>query len=108
MPNDKTFGIFIENGDWKHEHLWLDHLVSDYLNSRGIEFDSFTKQVGTSDSDCYTAWHYFHILGEAEPMFYDVNNNYTLLLNNINDKWEKNNKVVVITTGIEPVISFRL
>ena len=72
MPNDKTFGIFIENGDWKHEHLWLDHLVSDYLNSRGIEFDSFTKQVGTSDSDCYTAWHYFHILGEAEPMFYDV------------------------------------
>ena len=72
MPNDKTFGIFIENGDWKHEHLWLDHLVSDYLNSRGIEFDSFTKHVGTSDSDCYTAWHYFHILGEAEPMFYDV------------------------------------
>lgn len=72
MPNDKTFGIFIENGDWKHEHLWLDHLVSDYLNSRGIEFDSFTKHVGTSDSDCYTAWHYFHILGEAEPMLYDV------------------------------------
>lgn len=72
MPNDKTFGIFIENGDWKHEHLWLDHLVSDYLNSRGIEFDSFTKHVGTSDSDCYTAWHYFHILGEADPMLYDI------------------------------------
>lgn len=75
MPNDKTFGIFIENGDWKHEHLWLDHLVSDYLNSRGIEFDSFTKHVGTSDSDCYTAWHYFHILGEADPMLYDIEGN---------------------------------
>ena len=70
--NNHTFGILIENGDWKHEHLYLDHVVSQYLSAKGLDFEYFTKQVGTSDSDCYSAWHYYDIEGSDDPMLYDV------------------------------------
>lgn len=72
MLNDHTFGILIENGDWKHEHIYLDHVVSEYLSSKGLDFEYFTKQVGTSDSDCYSAWHYYSLNGFEGPMKYDV------------------------------------
>lgn len=68
--NDRTFGIFVRNGDWKHEHHYLEKVVGEYLKSLGLEFDHFTKLVGHSDSDCYSAYHYFE-LKQAEPVRYD-------------------------------------
>lgn len=71
ISNDHTFGILIENGDWKHEHIYLDILVSDYLKSLGLKFDVFSEEVGHSYSDCYSAFHYFSINGITEPVHYD-------------------------------------
>ncbi len=68
--NDNTFGILINNGDWKHEHHYLEKVVGEYLRSLGLDFDHFTKQVGHSDSDCYSAYHYFEIK-QSEPIKYD-------------------------------------
>lgn len=49
-----VFYVRIENGDWKHEHLLLKHLLDQagFLNINTVE-------EGESDSDCYTATHYF-------------------------------------------------
>ena len=63
IPDNKTFAILIENGDWKHEHHYLEDVVYEYLFSLGIKATHYTKEVGHSDSDCYSAWHYFVLNG---------------------------------------------
>lgn len=66
MPNDKTFGILIERGDWKHEHNYLEDVVMEYLYSLGIKATHITKEVGHSQSDNYSAWHYFILHSDSK------------------------------------------
>lgn len=74
IPNNKTFGILIENGDWKHEHHYLEDVVQKYLLSLGIKATHYTKEVGHSDSDCYSAWHYFTLnsVGEGSSLTEEI------------------------------------
>lgn len=54
-----TNGIFtidVEWGDWKHDHLYLDHIM------KGIGLIKIHESVLESDgSDCYSSRHFYQI-----------------------------------------------
>ena len=58
---DLDLELLIE-GDWKHDHLYTEHLIDDFCKQKGlgvIRHD--VEEVGESDSDWYKAWHYWKI-----------------------------------------------
>ena len=54
LSNNEMIGIIIENGDWKHDHLRLNYIMSknNYIFVKENEID-------TSDDDSYSSTHYF-------------------------------------------------
>ena len=70
--DDKYFGyeddsnitsicVTIYNGDWKHEHLYVDRLISQIAEDNGLELENLGDTVFEKDSedisDTYTATH---------------------------------------------------
>jgi len=50
-------------GDWKHDHLRLDHLVQQFCNNNGFMLKDKSMDVIHDDgSDFYTADHYYKIV----------------------------------------------
>lgn len=54
LSNNEMIGIIIENGDWKHDHLRLNYIMSKN-NYKLIK----EEEIGTSDEDSYSSTHYF-------------------------------------------------
>lgn len=54
LSNDEMIGIIIEDGDWKHDHLRLNYIMSknNYIFIK-------ENEIGTSDDDSYSSTHYF-------------------------------------------------
>lgn len=54
LSNNEMIGIIIEYGDWKHDHLRLNYIMSknNYIFVKENEID-------TSDDDSYSSTHYF-------------------------------------------------
>ena len=54
--------IRIDWGDWKHDHLWCDYEVENFLKSKGHEVISHDTEVTEEDgSDTYSAIHSYII-----------------------------------------------
>lgn len=52
-------------GDWKHDHLFSNHIATEVLNDCGVEILNSTEQETESDgSDWYTAIHTFYIMAQ--------------------------------------------
>ena len=47
--------VFVDRGDWKHDHLYVVHLISDTFCPDEIR-EEVTEEDG---SDCYSAVHIF-------------------------------------------------
>jgi hypothetical protein len=57
--NSSCVEISVDNGDWKHEHLGLRHL----MEKNGFTF--IGKEItGDDGSDCYSAVHTYMYIGE--------------------------------------------
>lgn len=54
LSNNEMIGIIIEDGDWKHDHLRLNYIMSknNYIFIK-------ENEIGTSDDDSYSSTHYF-------------------------------------------------
>lgn len=51
---NNQFVIDIDYGDWKHDHLYMQHLMNK-LNCKLLD-----KEITSSDgSDCYSATYYY-------------------------------------------------
>lgn len=50
-----TFVIFIDWGDWKHEHLYLNHL----MDKLGLIYKNCVI-TDENDSDCYSAEYEYY------------------------------------------------
>lgn len=62
-PNENKISFGIHWGDWKHDHLFLDHLVQTYLNEKEIKFIKSEVTTEEDGSDCYSSIHYYRLLG---------------------------------------------
>ena len=48
----------IDWGDWKHDHLWFDHIAREFLEDRGYKVVDIDEEVTEDDgSDTYSAIH---------------------------------------------------
>ena len=54
LSNNEMIGIIVEDGDWKHDHLRLNYIMSknNYIFIK-------ENEIGTSDDDSYSSTHYF-------------------------------------------------
>lgn len=76
---DKTFpfeviNITIEYGDWKHEHLFLTHLMKENGYSEVMVTDITSEE--DQGSDCYSAIHGFietKTYNQFAPLFAEKN-----------------------------------
>lgn len=54
--------FLIIDGDWKHEHLFTEHLVEEFCKKNGLEIVSSSKdEIGNSDSDWYKSQHTWYL-----------------------------------------------
>lgn len=54
--------ISVEDGDWKHEHLYLDRLIGKFFFNRGLIVDINSEVIESDDlSDCYSAHHIYEL-----------------------------------------------
>ena len=59
-----VFEAEIEWGDWKHEHLRLSYLVTEFCEKHGLSCPMHSEQTTEEDgSDTYSARHEFLIVG---------------------------------------------
>lgn len=54
---DDTINAEIEWGDWKHDHLWFDHVATQYLKGQGYDVDVDVEVTDEDGSDTYSAIH---------------------------------------------------
>lgn len=60
--DNNSLCVEISWGDWKHDHLWCDYEVKNFLKSKGHEVVSYDTQVTEEDgSDTYSAIHSYII-----------------------------------------------
>lgn len=57
---DDAIHIYIENGDWKHEHLYVDCIIKDFLISKGFK-PHLEQNSEPSDQDTYSSEHIFTV-----------------------------------------------
>ena len=59
---DNTLCIKVEYGDWKHDHAYLDKLVHNFFFNKGLIVESEKEVTEESDSDCFSADHFYRIV----------------------------------------------
>ena len=47
--------IVIYDGDWKHEHLYMKHLLDEFFTNKGINISITSEEIGESDQDTFSA-----------------------------------------------------
>ena len=47
--------IVIYNGDWKHEHLYMKHLLDEFFTGKGMDISITSEEIGESDQDTFSA-----------------------------------------------------
>lgn len=58
-----TLKIHVDNGDWKHDHHYLDYIVTDFFGDKGLTLDTTVDTTESDGSDCYSATHSYEIKG---------------------------------------------
>lgn len=56
---DNDVKVLVEDGDWKHDHLYVKQLVRDFYSARGLTIRIESETVREDGSDCYSAIHHF-------------------------------------------------
>ena len=75
---DNTLCIKVEYGDWKHDHTYLDKLVHNFFFNKGLIVESEKEVTEESDSDCFSADHFYRIVDvvfsmSLKPVNEDIN-----------------------------------
>lgn len=57
--------VNINWGDWKHDHLWAEHYVGLFLESKEFKYDEDCYVTEENGSDCYSGNHTFELSYKA-------------------------------------------
>ena len=64
---DDTICVDISWGDWKHDHLRLDHIAKDFFREKGYDILNMDTEVTDEDgSDTYSATHSYRLRKHVE------------------------------------------
>lgn len=68
--NDGEFQVDITWGDWKHDHIYLQHLATEFFSKKGISIEHMQETTEEDGSDTYSATHTFKITGENKTVIW--------------------------------------
>ena len=88
--------IVIYDGDWKHEHLYMKHLLNEFFTNKGIDISITSEEIGKSDQDTFSARH--DIIFNAEPKEYIAD----IVNEDIEDSVDVNGLVTELRSDIGP------
>lgn len=83
-PDDGTFSnssnrladldlYMVIDGDWKHDHLFAEHLVEEWCKENGYVIIKHTEtEIGNSNSDWYEAEHYWALVKDTNGKMSDT------------------------------------
>lgn len=71
---DDTICVDVDWGDWKHDHLRLDHVAREFFENKGYDVLNMNTEVTDEDgSDTYSATHSYRLRKhEEEPKEYKM------------------------------------
>ena len=72
----------INNGDWKHEHLWARRLIQEFFEKLDMDISIESFETQTDGSDCYSA-HYTIYPGIKKSYTADIKP--SIVSENVND-----------------------
>ena len=62
---DETFDdrlvVSVSYGDWKHDHLYLDHLVRNFFLKKGLDIEREEEVTSETEDDVYSSDHYYEL-----------------------------------------------
>ena len=64
--------IVIYDGDWKHEHLYMKHLLDEFFTNKGIDIRIVSEEIGESEQDTYSARYDIEFNPEPKEYMADV------------------------------------
>ena len=64
--------IVIYDGDWKHEHLYMKHLLDEFFTNKGIDIRIVSEEIGESGQDTYSARYDIEFDPEPKEYMIDV------------------------------------
>ena len=64
--------LVIYDGDWKHEHLYMKHLLDEFFTNKGIDISITSEEIGESDQDTYSARYDIEFNPESKEYMADV------------------------------------
>ena len=64
--------IVIYDGDWKHEHLYMKHLLDEFFTNKGIDISITSEEIGESELDTYSARYDIEFNPEPKEYMADV------------------------------------
>ena len=110
FEDDDTISVDISWGDWKHDHLWFDHVAEKFFNEKGYDVVNVNVDVTDEDgSDTYSAIHSLQLRKhEDKPKEYKMVDSSSVKveeesLNNLKNK--KLREDGVVDTELQAMIS---
>lgn len=62
--------VVIYDGDWKHEHRYMQNLINEFFKNKGIDIEIYSEEIGESESDTFSAR--YNIEFNAKPKEYSA------------------------------------
>ena len=62
--------LVIYDGDWKHEHRYMQNLINEFFENKGINIEIYSEEIGVSESDTFSAR--YDIEFNNEPLNYNI------------------------------------
>ena len=93
--------LVIYDGDWKHEHRYMQNLIDEFFKNKGINIEIYSEEIGESDSDTFSAR--YDIEFNAEPKTYNADvKQLKFTTEDIEDSYDNNGILTELRTGIGP------
>ena len=93
--------IVIYDGDWKHEHLYMKHLLDEFFTNKGIDISIISEEIGESDQDTFSAR--YDIVFNAKPKTYTTDvKSLKFTTEDIEDSYNNDGLITELRTDIGP------
>lgn len=93
--------IVIYDGDWKHEHLYMKHLLDEFFTNKGIDISITSEEIGESDQDTYSAR--YDITFNSKPKEYRADvKSLKFTTEDIEDSFDNDGLLTELRTNIGP------
>ena len=93
--------IVIYDGDWKHEHLYMQRLINEFFENKGIDVFITSEEIGESDQDTYSAEYNIEFNAKPKEHSADVKS-LKFTTEDIEDSFDNDGLLTELRTNVGP------